>query len=101
MLNLTKGDKLDLVKNDGSKLTNFCVGLNWGAIVKSGMFGFGTTKEAVDLDEVLRYLRQIISLLMLYILVNLSHLMELLNIAEMIGLVIQMVTMALIMRLLR
>ena len=50
MLNLTKGDKLDLVKNDGSKLTNFCVGLNWGAIVKSGMFGFGTTKEAVDLD---------------------------------------------------
>ena len=50
MLNLTKGDKLDLVKNDGSKLTNFCVGLNWGAIVKSGMFGFGTSKEAVDLD---------------------------------------------------
>lgn len=50
MLNLTKGDKLDLIKNDGSKLTNFCVGLNWGAIVKSGMFGFGTTKEPVDLD---------------------------------------------------
>lgn len=50
MLNLTKGDKLDLVKNDGSKLTNFCVGLNWGAIVKSGVFGFGTTKEPVDLD---------------------------------------------------
>ena len=50
MLNLTKGDKLDLVKNDGSKLTNFCVGLNWGAIVKTGVFGFGTTKEPVDLD---------------------------------------------------
>ena len=50
MLNLTKGDKLDLVKNDGSKLTNFCIGLNWGAIVKKGTFGFGTTKEAVDLD---------------------------------------------------
>ena len=50
MLNLTKGDKPDLIKNDGSKLTNFCVGLNWGAIVKSGMFGFGTTKEPVDLD---------------------------------------------------
>ena len=50
MLNLAKGDKLDLVKNDGSKLTNFCVGLNWGAIVKTGVFGFGTTKEPVDLD---------------------------------------------------
>lgn len=50
MLNLTKGDKLDLVKRDGSKLSNFCVGLNWGAIVKSGAFGFGTTKEPVDLD---------------------------------------------------
>lgn len=50
MLNLTKDDKLDLVKSDGSKLTDFCVGLNWGAIVKSGTFGFGTTKEAVDLD---------------------------------------------------
>jgi tellurium resistance protein TerZ len=50
MLNLTKDDKLDLVKSDGSKLTNFCVGANWGAIVKSGTFGFGTTKEKVDLD---------------------------------------------------
>lgn len=50
MLNLTKGDKLDLVKRDGSQLTNFCVGLNWGAIVKKGVFGFGTTKEPVDLD---------------------------------------------------
>ena len=50
MVNLTKGDKLDLVKRDGSQLTNFCVGLNWGAIVKPGLFGFGNTKEAVDLD---------------------------------------------------
>ncbi len=50
MVNLTKGDKLDLVKRDGSQLTNFCVGLNWGAIVKPGLFGFGGTKEAVDLD---------------------------------------------------
>ena len=50
MLDLTKGDKLDLVKRDGSQLTNFCVGLNWGAIVKPGLFGFGSTKEPVDLD---------------------------------------------------
>ena len=50
MLNLTKGDKLDLVKGDGSQLTNFCVGLNWGALVKPGLLGFGTTKEPIDLD---------------------------------------------------
>jgi tellurium resistance protein TerZ len=50
MLNLTKGDKLDLIKNDGSQLSNFCVGLNWGAIVRTGMFGFGSNKEGVDLD---------------------------------------------------
>lgn len=49
-LNLTKGDKLNLTKANGMSLTNFCVGLNWGAIVKTGVFGFGSTKEAVDLD---------------------------------------------------
>jgi tellurium resistance protein TerZ len=48
-LNLTKGDKLNLVKNNGQALNNICVGLNWGAIVKSGIFG--TSKEAVDLDS--------------------------------------------------
>jgi tellurium resistance protein TerZ len=44
-LNLTKGDKLNLIKDNGTKLNNICVGLNWGAIVKVGMF------EAVDLDS--------------------------------------------------
>jgi len=49
MLNLTKGDKINLEKDNGSKLINFCVGANWGAIESKGLFG-GTSKKAVDLD---------------------------------------------------
>ena len=53
-INLAKGQKIDLRKKSGEKLTNFCVGVNWGAIEteKKGMFGFGTKKviEDVDLD---------------------------------------------------
>ena len=49
-LNLSKGEKINLIKDDGRKLNNICVGLNWGAIVKTGIFGFGSNKEAVDLD---------------------------------------------------
>lgn len=43
-ISLSKGQKVSLVKEDGSKLTNICIGLNWGAI--KGMFGH----KAVDLD---------------------------------------------------
>ncbi|WPU94900.1 TerD family protein [Mucilaginibacter sabulilitoris] len=49
-INLQKGQRISLEKSNGSKLLNVCVGINWGAIEKKGMFGFGTTKEAVDLD---------------------------------------------------
>lgn len=53
-INLQKGQKIDLRKSTGEALTNFCVGVNWGAIetMKSGLFGFGTRKvvEDVDLD---------------------------------------------------
>ncbi len=48
-INLVKGQKIDLRKNDGSKLTSFCVGANWGAIEKKGFFG-NKKMEAVDLD---------------------------------------------------
>ncbi|MCH2194590.1 TerD family protein [Kordia sp.] len=52
-INLTKGQKIDLRKSSGEKLTNFCVGVNWGAIetIKKGFFG-GKKKvvEDVDLD---------------------------------------------------
>ena len=48
-INLVKGQKISLVKQDGNKLTSFCIGANWGMIEGKGFFG-GAKKEAVDLD---------------------------------------------------
>jgi tellurium resistance protein TerZ len=48
---LEKGQRINLEKSDGSKLTEFCVGVNWGAIeVSSGFMGFGKKTVDVDLD---------------------------------------------------
>ncbi|MFH6995930.1 TerD family protein [Flavobacterium sp. FlaQc-48] len=47
-INLEKGQRINLEKSNGTKLQNICVGVNWGAIQKKGLFG--TKKEAVDLD---------------------------------------------------
>ena len=47
-INLIKGQKINLKKEDGSNLTSFYVGANWGAIKKKGFFGM--KKVAVDLD---------------------------------------------------
>lgn len=47
-INLQKGQRINLEKENGLKLNNICVGVNWGAIEKKGFFG--TKKEAVDLD---------------------------------------------------
>ncbi len=47
-LNLTKGSSLNLVKDDGHRMTQFSVGLNWGAISKKYLWM--THHEAVDLD---------------------------------------------------
>lgn len=50
-INLQKGQRINLEKSNGAKLQSICVGINWGAIEKKGMFGFGAAKkEAVDLD---------------------------------------------------
>ncbi len=49
-INLEKGQRINLEKSNGSKLTEFCVGCNWGAIVSSGFLGFGKTTQDVDLD---------------------------------------------------
>lgn len=54
-INLTKGQKISLKKENGGSLTNMCIGINWGAIdvVSKGFLGFGggdKKKEAVDLD---------------------------------------------------
>lgn len=50
-IRLEKGQRINLEKGNGSKLTEFCVGCNWGAIVKPGGFlGFGKSEQDVDLD---------------------------------------------------
>ncbi len=48
-INLVKGQKISLVKENGHRLTSFCVGTNWGMLTSKGFFG-GEKKEAVDLD---------------------------------------------------
>ena len=48
-INLAKGQKINLKKDNGSDLTSFCIGANWGAIEAAGFFG-GKKKKAVDLD---------------------------------------------------
>lgn len=55
-INLAKGQRINLEKSTGGALTNFCVGVNWGAmetlVQKSGFLGFGTKteKQIVDID---------------------------------------------------
>jgi tellurium resistance protein TerZ len=54
-INLEKGHRINLEKTDGKKLTEFCVGVNWGAIVrevprKSGFLGLSTKMVAEELD---------------------------------------------------
>jgi tellurium resistance protein TerZ len=48
MISLEKGQRISLEKN-GSGLNEVCIGVNWGAIEKKGLFG-GIKKQAVDLD---------------------------------------------------
>ena len=49
-IRLEKGQRINLEKSNGSKLTNFCVGCNWGAIVSGGFLGLGKSVKDVDLD---------------------------------------------------
>lgn len=57
-INLSKGQRINLEKSTGGNLTNFCVGVNWGAmevqVTKSGFLGFGskvvTETHDIDLD---------------------------------------------------
>ena len=56
-IRLEKGQRINLEKSNGSKLTQFCVGCNWGAIeeyktVSSGFLGLGTkrVKDEIDVD---------------------------------------------------
>lgn len=50
MINLQKGQKIDLRKSSGEKLMNFCVGVNWGSIKEKALFGLTSVSKNVDLD---------------------------------------------------
>ena len=49
-INLQKGQRINLEKSNGSRLVNFCVGCNWGAIVSKRFLGLGKSVQNVDLD---------------------------------------------------
>lgn len=51
-INLQKGQRIDLAKADGAALRKFCVGCNWGAIVKKspGFLGLGSKNEVTNVD---------------------------------------------------
>lgn len=61
-IRLQKGQRINLEKNNGSRLTQFCVGCNWGAViekrykdvvVKEGFLGFGKKTEKRLYDHVI------------------------------------------------
>lgn len=49
-IKLQKGQRINLKKEAGTELKQFCVGCNWGAVTKPGFLGFGTKVVDVDLD---------------------------------------------------
>lgn len=49
-INLEKGQRFNLEKTATEKLTNFCVGCNWGAVKEKRFFGLSTKTVDVDLD---------------------------------------------------
>lgn len=60
-IRLQKGQRINLEKNNGTKLIRFCVGCNWGAVTKkelqeveisSGFLGFGRKTEKRLVDKV-------------------------------------------------
>ena len=51
-INLQKGQKIDLRKDTGDRLQNFCIGANWGDIETTSkiLFGLASKKETIDVD---------------------------------------------------
>ena len=49
-INLEKGQRINLEKDSGTKLTHFCVGCKWGAVKEKTFFGLSTKTVDVDLD---------------------------------------------------
>lgn len=49
-IKLEKGQRINLEKESGAKLTNFCVGCKWGNVEKKSFFGLMNNSVDVDLD---------------------------------------------------
>ena len=49
-IRLEKGQRINLEKRSGAKLTNFCVWCNWGNVKKKTFFGLSEREVDVDLD---------------------------------------------------
>ena len=49
-IKLEKGQRINLEKESGAKLTNFCVGCKWGNVEKKSFFGLMNNSIDVDLD---------------------------------------------------
>lgn len=49
-IKLEKGQRINLEKGGGAKLTNFCVGCKWGNVEKKSFFGLVKGNVDVDLD---------------------------------------------------
>jgi tellurium resistance protein TerZ len=54
-IRLEKGQRINLEKSNGAKLTQFCVGCNWGAIeeyktVSCGFLGLSSKQKKVEID---------------------------------------------------
>jgi tellurium resistance protein TerZ len=49
-VNLTKGQRISLVKESGTQLTRVLMGLGWDAKKTKGLFGIGSQEQSIDLD---------------------------------------------------
>lgn len=49
-IRLEKGQRINLEKESGAKLTNFCVGCKWGNVEKKSFFGLMSNSVDIDLD---------------------------------------------------
>lgn len=49
-IQLEKGQRINLEKETGARLTNFCVGCKWGNVEKKAFFGLISNSVDVDLD---------------------------------------------------
>ncbi len=49
-VNLQKGQKISLAKENGGSLSSVVMGLGWGGVEKKDFLGFGSSGQEIDLD---------------------------------------------------